>query len=178
MSDSVCSATTIKCAIGFCFSFLPTVQHNEGLENNILRFHFLVLQIASYIHLSHDTTKRVFESFRPARHKPACATTEASKSLEISAIESRDIVLSKQQITKALIRLLIYAFVVRIWYKTRFWPGSNFIISNESKDLFKCSNEVQQRLYLIWRQSHFIVEFGTCVHCQKGKGFADGENYK
>ena len=32
-----------------------------------------------------------------ARHKPACAATEASKSLEISAIESRDIILSKQR---------------------------------------------------------------------------------
>ena len=40
-----------------------------------------------------------------ARHKPACTATEASKSLEISAIESRYIILSKQRTTKALIRL-------------------------------------------------------------------------
>ena len=40
-----------------------------------------------------------------AKHKPACAATEASSSLEISAIESRDIILSKQRTTKALIRL-------------------------------------------------------------------------
>ena len=39
-----------------------------------------------------------------ARHKPACAATEASYSLEISAIEFRDIILSKQQTTKMLIR--------------------------------------------------------------------------
>ena len=30
------------------------------------------------VHLSHDTTKRVFGSFRPGQHKPACAATEAS----------------------------------------------------------------------------------------------------
>ena len=40
-----------------------------------------------------------------SRHKPACAATEASWSLEISAIESIDIILSKQRTTKALIRL-------------------------------------------------------------------------
>ena len=51
-----------------------------------------------------------------ARHKPACAATE------ISAIESRDIILSKQRITKALIRLcgcagwsesLLFAYDIR-----------------------------------------------------------------
>ena len=39
-----------------------------------------------------------------ARHKPACAATEASYSDEVSAIESRDIILSKQRTTKALVR--------------------------------------------------------------------------
>ena len=40
-----------------------------------------------------------------ARHKPACSATAISYSLEISAIESRDIILSKQRTTKAQIRL-------------------------------------------------------------------------
>ena len=40
-----------------------------------------------------------------ARHKPAFSVTETSYSLEISAIESREIILSKQRTTKALIRL-------------------------------------------------------------------------
>ena len=40
-----------------------------------------------------------------ARHKPAYAATEASSTLEISAVESGDIVLSKQRTTKPLIRL-------------------------------------------------------------------------
>ena len=35
-----------------------------------------------------------------AIHKPACAATEASSSLQISARESRDIILSKQRTTK------------------------------------------------------------------------------
>ena len=40
-----------------------------------------------------------------AKYKLAYAATKASLSLEISAIESRDIILSKQRTTKALIRL-------------------------------------------------------------------------
>ena len=40
-----------------------------------------------------------------ARQKPACTATVASWSLEISAIESRDIILSKQRTTKTLIRV-------------------------------------------------------------------------
>ena len=65
-----------------------------------------------------------------ARHKPACAATEASWSLEISAIESRDIILSKQRTTKALIRLhgcagwtapFLFAYDIRHIFS---WPGS------------------------------------------------------
>ena len=65
-----------------------------------------------------------------ARHKPAWAATEASQSLEISAIESRDIILSKQRTTKALIRLsgcagwsapLLFAYDIRHIFS---WPGS------------------------------------------------------
>ena len=57
-----------------------------------------------------------------ARNKPACTATEASWSLEISAIESRDIVLPKQRTTKALIRLL-FAYDIRHIFS---WPGSTF----------------------------------------------------
>ena len=49
--------------------------------------------------------KHVFGSFRPGETQLACSATEASYSLENSAIESRDIILSKQRIIKALIRL-------------------------------------------------------------------------
>ena len=65
-----------------------------------------------------------------ATHKPVCAATEASWSLEISAIESRDIILSKQRTTKALIRLrgcagwsapLLFAYIIRHIFS---WPGS------------------------------------------------------
>ena len=61
-----------------------------------------------------------------ARHKPDCAANEASQNLEISAIESRDIILSKQRTTKALIRL-----VVRIWHKTRFLMARLHCIWNQ-----------------------------------------------
>ena len=78
-----------------------------------------------------------------ARHKPACTATEASQSLEISAIESRDIILFKQQTTKALIRLhectgwsapLLVAYDIRHIFS---WPGSNKIsnfLKKESVD--------------------------------------------
>ena len=68
-----------------------------------------------------------------ARHTPACTATEASWSLEISAIESRDIILSKQRTTKAQIRLrigavwsapLLFAYDIRHVFS---WPGSNAI---------------------------------------------------
>ena len=54
-----------------------------------------------------------------ARHKPACAATEASQSLEISAIESRDIILSKKRTTKAP---YLFAYDIRHIFS---WPGSN-----------------------------------------------------
>ena len=65
-----------------------------------------------------------------ARHKPACAATEASYNLEISAIEYRDIILTKQRTTKVLIRLcgcagwsasLLFAYDIRHIFS---WPGS------------------------------------------------------
>ena len=49
--------------------------------------------------------KPVFGVSDQVRLKPACSATEASQSLEISAIASRGIILSRQRTTKALIRL-------------------------------------------------------------------------
>ena len=51
------------------------------------------------------TRKPVFGICDEARHKPACAATEARQRLEISEIDTRGIILSRQQKTKALIRL-------------------------------------------------------------------------
>ena len=50
------------------------------------------------------TRKQVFGVFDQVGLKPACSATEASYSLEISDIETRDIILSRQRTTKALIR--------------------------------------------------------------------------
>ena len=50
--------------------------------------------------------KTCLRGFRPGiRHKPACAATEARSRLEISDIETRGFILSKQRTTKVLIRL-------------------------------------------------------------------------
>ena len=51
------------------------------------------------------TRKPVFGVFDQVRHKPACSATETSQSLEIANVETRDIILSSQRTTKALIRL-------------------------------------------------------------------------
>ena len=61
--------------------------------------------------------------------KPACSSTETSLNLEISDLETRDILLSKERTTKALIRLrgcagwsapLLFAYDIRHIFA---WPG-------------------------------------------------------
>ena len=49
--------------------------------------------------------KPVFGVSDQLKLKPACSASETSYSLESSAIASRDIILSRQRKTKALIRL-------------------------------------------------------------------------
>ena len=74
------------------------------------------------IRLSLDTRKPVFGVCDQVRFKPACSATDTSQSLEISAIASRGIILSRQRTTKALIRLrgcagwsapLLFAYCIR-----------------------------------------------------------------
>ena len=49
--------------------------------------------------------KPVFGVFDLVSLKPTCSATEASESHEIANIETRDVILSRQRKTKALIRL-------------------------------------------------------------------------
>ena len=49
--------------------------------------------------------KPVFRFSNKARFKPACSATETSKKVENSHVASLDIILSKSEKTKALIRL-------------------------------------------------------------------------
>ena len=56
-------------------------------------------------HMRHVTTKPVFGIFDQVSLKPACSATEISQSHEIAHIETRGILLFRQQTTKALIRL-------------------------------------------------------------------------
>ena len=56
-------------------------------------------------YMSPVTRKPVFGVCDQVRLKPACSATEASWSLEILAIASRGIILSRQPTTKVLIRL-------------------------------------------------------------------------
>ena len=75
------------------------------------------------------TRKPVFGVCDHVRLKPACAATETSKRLEISAIASRGTILSRQRTTKALFRLRLFFFFFffffRIGQKQVFsWRGS------------------------------------------------------
>ena len=72
---------------------------------------------------SENVTSVIFDQVRV---KPASSATGASYNLETLGIASVHIILSKQRTPKVLIRLRGCAFVVRIWYKTRFrmiWPN-------------------------------------------------------
>ena len=68
-------------------------------------FYCLEWSILSISKMSLVTRKPVFGIFDQVRLKPACSASEASYSLEISDIETRGIILSRQRTTKALIRL-------------------------------------------------------------------------
>ena len=56
-------------------------------------------------HLSHVMRKRVFGVCDQVRLEPACSATQRRESHEIAKKETRDIILSRQRTTKALIRL-------------------------------------------------------------------------
>ena len=75
--------------------------------SNIIIIAKLLSLLSQTLHYNWATTRQNVSSgvSDQARHKPACTATEASWSLEISTIESRDIILYKQRTTKALIRL-------------------------------------------------------------------------
>ena len=57
------------------------------------------------LHMSLVTRKPVLGVCDQGKLKPVCAATEASKRLEILDMETRDIILSRQRTTNALIRL-------------------------------------------------------------------------
>ena len=63
------------------------------------------IQAGMVPHLSHAMRKCAFGSLRPGQTQTGLLSYSSYMRLEISAIESRDIILSKQRTTKALIRL-------------------------------------------------------------------------
>ena len=74
-------------------------MYSQSRYINIVRRCCIILLFES----RHEKT--VFGICDQVRHKPACSATETSSILEISAIASWGIILSKQRKTKALIRL-------------------------------------------------------------------------
>ena len=76
--------------------------------------------------MSHITRKPVFGISDQVRLKPACSATETSLGLNILHIETTDIILSKQRITKAQMCRLICGFVVYIWHKQVLSRGGSY----------------------------------------------------
>ena len=74
----------------------------------------LVLSCGSS-YMSHVKTKSAFGVCDQLRFKTACSTTETSLGLEISAVASRGIVLSRQRKTKAAIIVCGYACWSSVW---------------------------------------------------------------
>ena len=62
-----------------------------------------------------DTKNPVIVVSNKVRLKPVSSATEASLKIEISHVASLDMILSKKQITKALISLLGYTSIPTDW---------------------------------------------------------------
>ena len=77
-----------------------TVLYPKPFSAGICEAHALLdtksVLYTTNLHLSLITRKPVFGVFDQVRLKPACAATEASYRLEISDVETRDIILSRQ----------------------------------------------------------------------------------
>ena len=108
-----------------CLSYLLTRQVYPILQNDMVWTVFFGQGEKSQLFfMSLIMRKPVFGVCDQDRLNPVCAVTETRPRLEISDEETRGIILSRQRITKALIRLqmcrVICAFVVPIWHKQVF----------------------------------------------------------
>ena len=109
--------------------FLPALQQRHQVAH--LNLQDPVMSIwKAYIIWAMLTRKPVFRVSDQVRLKLACSATEASMRLEILVTETWDITLSRQETTKALIRLrgcagwsapLLFAYDIRHVFS---WPGS------------------------------------------------------
>ena len=116
------------------------------------------------IHMSFVTRKPVFGISDQVRLKPACSVTEVSQRLEISYTETRGIILSRQRITKALIRLrgcagwsasLLFAYAksrfslyeAQLYISWLYEPVSSFLF---------IINSLQEPSQFLWTITDFI----------------------
>ena len=99
--------------------------------------------------------KPIFRIPDKVRLKPVYTATETSSKNEISLVRSLDMVLSKQIITKALIRLhmLVWAFVVRKPPKTGFHATRPIFI-------YICSNKLKKPSSLKTRSPSTVCQLG------------------
>ena len=86
-------------AVDFIMSNMMHIVVYRNNMDSIMVQQTLALNIRSCMSLV--TRKPVFGVCNQVRLKPGCTTSEASYSLEISGIETRDIILSRQWTTKA-----------------------------------------------------------------------------
>ena len=125
----------------------------------------LTLDPFSTLHMSLVTWKPVVGVCDQGRFKPVCAATEASKRLEILDIENRGIIILRQQITKALIRLrrLMCAFFVCIEQKQVFsWRGS-YILHTYWKRAWR-SLMLLTKLLVLWISYYMTMTIWDTLH--------------
>ena len=110
------------------------------------------LEIVNRLHLSLVTRKPVFGVCDKGRLKPACTATENSWSLEISAIASIGITLSRQRTIKALIRLRGSAPLLFAYGKNRFSHNVALFLCLYRTDYFSRNWNLRQNILLDQQQ--------------------------
>ena len=95
---------------------------------------FCHAQAQIHMNVGHDTTKRVLGISDPARHKPACAATEASMRLELLVTDTRDITLLS--CGSGWSAPLLFAYGIRHVFS---WPGSSNCVPLQHSDLWVSS---------------------------------------
>ena len=117
---------------------VKNTQESQDLTNMKSDFEYLQKQHVTMVHMNNYYTspvkrKCVFGNLSPGNIQTSLLSYRDKLESWILDLEARDIVLSKERRTKALISLrrLICAFVLRICHKTHFRSYSTWLIFNQ-----------------------------------------------
>ena len=142
-------------------SLSSVYQRYFGYNPSSAFYHNGAYLINNYMSLI--TRKPVFGVGDQVRLKPACSATDTSYRLELSAIASRDFILSRQRTTKALIRLcgcagwsapLLFAYGIKMFFHymahIMFSVLINWLSWRTAMQTAKASDQTGRMHRLIW----------------------------